>query len=204
MSIAIFGGTGDVGKIIVDKLKSINQTVAVLTRQDNKSIEHLHFKTGNVLDYNSVESCINAGDQIVISLGFNNSALDTMSRGTKNILDAMKAKKCSRLICLSAQGAGDSWDYMPDEFKTMVLNDPILKASFHDHGIQEQFVKNSNLEWTIVRPTEITSEEAKGTYTKNAPTEHSTYQISKFDVAQFIVDELNENNFIGQVVMITD
>ena len=204
MKTVIFGGTGDVGQIIVDKLNKTSRPVTVLTRQDKKSTEHLHFKVGNVLDYNSVESCIGEGDQIIISLGFNNSALDTMSKGTKNILDAMKAKKCNRLICLSAQGAGDSWNFMPDDFKKMVMNDPILKPSFHDHGIQEELIKNSKLEWTIVRPTEIISNPAKGTFTKNKPTEHSTYQISKYDVAQFIVDELQENKFIGQVVMITD
>ncbi len=204
MKTVIFGGTGDVGHIIVDILNKTNQTVTVLTRQEKKSTEHLHFKIGNVLDHNSVENCINEGDQIIISLGFKNSGLDTMSKGTKNILDAMTLKKCNRLICLSAQGAGDSWNNMPNEFKNMVMSDPILSASFHDHGIQEELVKNSKFEWTIVRPTEIINDPAKGTFTKNRPTENSIFQISKYDVAQFIVDELKENKFIGQVVMITD
>ena len=204
MRTVIFGGTGDVGQIIVDMLNGASQAVTVLTRQDKKSTEHIHFIPGNVLDYDAVENCINEGDQIIISLGFNNSALDTMSKGTRNILEAMAAKNCTRIICLSAQGAGDSWNYMPDEFKHMVMNDPILSASFHDHGIQEELVRNSKLEWTIVRPTEIVSEPAKGTFTINRPTEHSIFQISKYDVARFIVDELRGNRYTRQVVMITD
>lgn len=204
MKAVVFGGTGAVGELIIDNLVKINQKVTVLTRQEKKSTEYLDFKIGNVLNYNFVENCINEGDQIVISLGFNNSQLDTMSKGTKNILDAMTAKKCTRLICLSAQGVGDSWTYMPDDFKHMVNNDPILKASFCDHGIQEELIKNSKFEWTIVRPTEIINEAAKGTFTKNRPTKHSIFQISKYDVAKFIVDELKENKFIREVVMITD
>ncbi len=86
----------------------------------------------------------------------------------------------------------------------MVLTDPILKASFQYHGSQEQFLKESNLDWTIIRPTEITGDVEKGTFTINRPAKNSTYQISKFDVAQFIVTELNLNNFIGQVTMITN
>jgi putative NADH-flavin reductase len=202
--IVVFGGTGDVGQIIVQKLIDKGQTVCVLTRQIKEAKTNLTYKIGNALDMKSIERLIEQDDKIIIALGFNNSSLDTMSKGTANIISAMNRKSAKRLVCLSAQGAGDSWDNMPEEFKEMVLNDPILKASFQDHGIQEQFVKKSNVEWTIVRPTEITSEEAGTTFTKNKPTRNSTYQISKFDVAQFIVDELNENNFIGEVVMITD
>jgi putative NADH-flavin reductase len=204
MGIIVFGGTGDVGQIIVQKLLDKGENICVLTRQAKFKKPNLTYQIGNVLDVDTVEKLIKLGDKIIIALGFNDSSLDTMSKGTANIISAMKRNGAKRLICLSAQGAGDSWDNMPNEFKEMVINDPILKASFQDHGIQEQFVKKSNLEWTIIRPTEITSEEAKATFTKNRPTEHSTYQISKFDVAQFIVDELGENNFIGQIVMITD
>jgi len=202
--IIVFGGTGDVGQVIVQKLLDKDQNVYVLTRQSMESKANLSYEVGNVLDAQTIEQIIGQDDKIIISLGFNNSSLDTMSKGTGNIISAMKKNGTKRLICLSAQGAGDSWNYMPDQFKRMVLNDTILKTSFHDHGIQEELVKKSNLEWTIVRPTEITSEPEKATFTKNGPAENSAFKISKFDVAQFIVDELNEDNFTGQVVMITD
>ncbi|NOU46898.1 MAG: NAD(P)H-binding protein [Bacteroidales bacterium] len=202
--IIVFGGTGEVGQVIVQKLLDKEKHVYVLTRQTMESKTHLNHKVGNVLDIETIEQIIDQDDKIIISLGFNNSSLDTMSKGTANIIAAMKKIGAKRLVCLSAQGAGDSWNYMPDEFKEMVLNDKILKASFHDHGIQEDIVKKSDLEWTIVRPTEITGEKEKATFTKNSPAENSTFQISKFDVAQFIVDEIEGNNFIKQVVMITD
>ena len=116
----------------------------------------------------------------------------------------MKKKGAKRLICLSAQGAGDSWNYMPDEFKEMVLSNDILNASFKDHTIQEGFIKQSDLDWTIVRPTEIINDKESGTFTINRPTENSRFQISNSDVAQFIVTELTEEKYLHQVAMITD
>jgi putative NADH-flavin reductase len=202
--IMVFGGTGGVGQIIVQKLVDNGENVCVLTRQSIPSKPNLTYKLGNVLDIESVEKFTEQDDNVIIALGFNNSSLDTMSKGTANIISAMKKNGAKRIICLSAQGAGDSWEDMPDEFRTMVLNDTILKASFHDHGIQEDLVKNSDLKWTIVRPTEITIEREKGSYTKNRTTKESIFQISKFDVAQFIIDELNNDEFIRQVVMITN
>jgi len=204
MKILVFGGTGDVGKEIVTKLLKEGKYVSVLTRQMMDSTEKLKYITGNVLDYNTVENCIEETDQVIITLGFNNSDADTMSRGTKNILTAMKIKNSKRLICLSAQGAGDSWKYMPDEFKEMVKNDPVLKASFHDHSLQEEFVKASNLEWTIVRPTEIMDTPEAKTFARNRPNKESVFQISKYDVAQFIIDELTSVEYLHQAVMITN
>lgn len=150
MNITVFGGTGDVGQVIVNKLMANNHYIKVLTRQSKESINNVKYITGNVLDQNAVEQAIDSEDLVIISLGFNNSAKDTMSKGTQHIIKAMQAKNCKRLICLSAQGAGDSWDYMPHEFKTMVINDPVLKASFEDHGVQEAIIKATTMDWTIV------------------------------------------------------
>lgn len=204
MSIVVFGGTGDVGQEIVRKLIANDKKVTVLTRQNKQATDKITYVTGNVLDYHSVETCIENADQIIIALGFNNSATDTMSQGTRNILDAMKIRNCNRVICLSAQGVGDSWDYMPTEFKEMVTNDPVLDSSFKDHGIQEEIVKSSDFEWTIVRPTEIIDSFESKNFSINYPTESSTFQISKYDVAQFIIDQLADNKFSRQTVMITN
>ena len=86
----------------------------------------------------------------------------------------------------------------------MVSNDPILTASFKDHTLQEQVVKNSNLNWTIVRPTEIVNEIESGGYCVNDYKDNLTFQISKYDVAQFIVDEISNNAYVNKVAMITN
>lgn len=202
--IIVFGGTGDVGQIIVQKLLVKEQIVSVLTRQEKENKGNLTFNVGNVLEPETIEKIIQKDDKVIIALGFNNSSLDTMSKGTVNIISAMKKNGATRLVCLSAQGAGDSWEYMPNEFKEMVLGNEILKASFKDHGIQEEFVKNSDLEWTIVRPTEITGNIETANFTVNNPNQHSTYQISNLDVAQFIVTEILEDKYLKQVTMITN
>lgn len=204
MKIIVFGGTGDVGKIIVKKLLNKGQNVCVLTRQKKEDAENLNYVVGNVLDIDIVETIINQDDKVIVSLGFNNSTFDTMSKGTANIISAMYKKGAKRLVCLSAQGAGDSWEYMPEEFKQMVLNDEKLNASFKDHSVQEDLIKMSNLDWTIIRPTEIIEEKESGTFTVNRPNENSRFQISNFDVAQFIVTELTEEKYNRQVAMITD
>lgn len=204
MKVIVFGGTGDVGQLIVQKLIEKKQNVCVLTRQVKETQTNLTYQVGNVLDLDTVEKLIQPNDKIIVSLGFNNSSLNTMSKGTSNIISAMRNKGTKRLICLSAQGAGESWEYMPAEFKDMVLKNDILNASFKDHTIQEEFVKQSDLDWTIVRPTEIINDKERGTFTINRPAKNSRFQISNLDVAQFIVTELTAGKYIHKIAMITD
>ena len=205
-NVVVFGGTGEVGQIVVEKLLARDRIVKILTRNETSKSNHTNLSVikGNVLEASTVEQCIESHYIVIIALGFNNSGLDTMSKGTANIVTVMLGKKCNRLICLSAQGAGDSWEHMPDTFKTMVSNDPILTASFKDHTLQEQVVKNSNLNWTIVRPTEIVNEIESGGYCVNDYKDNLTFQISKYDVAQFIVDEISNNAYVNKVAMITN
>jgi putative NADH-flavin reductase len=205
-SVIVFGGTGAIGRLVVEDLLDLNYEVKVFTRQISNAIgsERVTFIHGNVLDYASVEESISSEDIVIISLGFNNSTLDTMSKGTENILRTMNKKNCKRVVCVSAQGAGDSWDHMPDSFKEMVNGDEILRASFMDHSIQESLVKAQNVDWTIVRPTEVVDTPIQGKkYIVNDFNADLVFQISKVDVAHFIVSEIANPKYLKQVAMIT-
>lgn len=200
----VFGGTGDVGQLIVNKLIEKGETVCVLTRQSKQTKSNLNYVVGNVLDFDTVEKIINKADKVVIALSIANSDPETTSKGTRNIISVMKKIGATRLICLSAQGSGDSRDSMPEDFNEMILSDKILSASFKDHDLQEELVKQSDLDWTIVRPTEIIADKETNTYTVNDPTANSKFRITNLDVAHFIVEELKAGKYIRQVAMITD
>lgn len=202
--IVVFGGTGNVGELVVTKLLNKGKSVVVLTRQEKQSPSNLDFVVGSVLDENLVEKILNPNDKIIIVLGANNSDLDIMSKGTANILFAMNKKGVKRVICLSTHGAGESWDYLPDNFKEIILADDFFSASFKDHTIQEEYVKQSRTDWTIVRPTQIVSGGDNGIFTINQLNENSQFQITNSDVAQFIVTELEEDKYIREIATITD
>ena len=66
--VIVFGGTGDVGQIIVRKLVKQNYTVIVLTRQEKPSTDELNYVVGNVLDEKIVEKIIQTSDKVIIAL----------------------------------------------------------------------------------------------------------------------------------------
>jgi len=206
MNSVVFGGTGSIGKLVAENLIQKGFRVKVLSRSRVAETprSQVEYFEGDVLDSVAVESCITEADSVVIALGFNNSSRDTMSKGTRNIIQAMKKRNATRLLCLSAQGAGDSWNQMPDSFKEMVAHDEVLRASFKDHGLQEELVRESGLDWTIVRPTEVIEASPPGkTYLVNEYRDDLVFQIGKPDVAEFLVSELVNGLHIKGVVLIT-
>ena len=83
MKTIVFGGTGDVGQIIVNRLIDQRKQVCVLTRQSKDSTDNLTYIVGNVIDSKTVQKCINEGDNVVIALGFNNSDLPPVQPPSK-------------------------------------------------------------------------------------------------------------------------
>jgi putative NADH-flavin reductase len=73
-----------------------------------------------------------------------------------------------------------------------------LKEAFKDHELQEQYVKESNLDWTLVRPGAFTDGKATGNYRHGfSPDDRSTrLKISRADIAMFILMQLNSNEYL--------
>ncbi|MEO6550081.1 MAG: NAD(P)H-binding protein [Ferruginibacter sp.] len=71
----------------------------------------------------------------------------------------------------------------------------LLKKIFEDHSRQENFIKQSGLHWTIVRPGSMTNAPLSGKYKYSDEfTDKSwTVKISRADVAQFMLMQLTSN-----------
>lgn len=70
----------------------------------------------------------------------------------------------------------------------------ILRHVFADHERQEALVRESNLDWTIVRPSAFIDGPRTGRYRHNFPSTDRdiTLKISRADVADFILKQLSD------------
>ncbi len=112
---------------------------------------------GDALDPPSVERALAGVDAVVQSLGvaFGPEAVlkgtTLFSKATRVLIDAMRKVGRKRLIVVTGAGAGDSRGHGSILFDRIVFP-LILKRVYDDKDVQEQMVKASGLEWTIVRP----------------------------------------------------
>lgn len=195
MKLVIFGATGTVGCQVVQQALEQGHTVTAFARNLTKlDIQHpqLSFAQGDVMDASAVEQAIRGQNAVVCVLGSGKKLTGTIrSEGTRQIIQAMEKAGVRRLICQSTLGAGDSWGNL-DFYWKYVMFGFILRQVFADHERQEALVKNSGLDWTIVRPSAFTDGPYTGRYRHGfSNTDRAiTLQISRADVADFILKQL--------------
>lgn len=200
MKLIIFGSTGTVGQQIVLQALSLGQEVTAFTRSKSKlqGIEHenLTIYEGDVMDLASVEKAIKGQEVVFIALGAGRKG-QVRAQGTLNIIKAMKKTGVKRLICQTTLGIGDSRGNL-NFFWKYIMFGWFLKEAYKDHELQEKYILESDLDWTIVRPAAFTDGKATGNFSHgfSAHENSLTLKISRADVAMFMLTQLNTNEYL--------
>ncbi|MHC4985947.1 MAG: NAD(P)-dependent oxidoreductase, partial [Planctomycetota bacterium] len=176
-------------------------TVAAFARNPAKlEIEHAHLTVvqGDVLDTASVEKGVDGQDAVLCALGAGaKGAIRT--EGTRNIVRAMENAGVNRFICLSTLGVGDSRASLNFFWKHIMFG-LLLRGAYADHVSQEDCVKESRLDWTLVRPGAFTDGKRTGVYRHGFPGTDKTIKakISRADVADFMLKQLTDRTYLHE------
>lgn len=203
MKLLIFGSTGGTGSQVVEQALEQGHVVTAFARNPAKlNIKHPNLKTfqGDVMDFPSVEKALEDQDAVVCVLGAGQNMTSTIrSQGTRQIIQAMEKVGIQRLICQSTLGAGDSWGSL-NFFWKYIMFGFLLRKVFADHQKQENYVQKSSLDWTIVRPGAFIEGNRTGNYRHgfSGSDKTSKLKISRADVADFILKELTNDNYLGK------
>lgn len=199
MKLIIFGSTGSIGRQLVRQGLEQGHLVTAYARDPSKlDIRHDNLKLvqGDAMDLSSVEKAVQGQDAVLCSLGA--GAKGTVrSRGTKNIIRAMEKVGIRRFVCQSSLGVGDSWGNL-NFFWKYVMFRGFLRQAYADHVSQEDHVRQSGLDWTIVRPAAFTDGNRTGEYRHGFPGNDKTtkLKVSRDDVADFMLKQLTHEEYL--------
>lgn len=208
MKLIIFGSTGGTGRQIVTQALEQGHDVTAFARNPerlDKKHEKLQVIKGNVLDFASVERAIQGQDVVLCTLGLPPMDKSNLrANGTKNIIRAMEKTGVKRFICQSSNGVGDSRDTLPFLMKYLIVPF-MLRRAFADHEIQENYIKESQLDWIIVRPAALTDGEHTGSYQHGYTADNKTVtnKISRADTADFMLKQLADNDYLHKTPSIS-
>ena len=150
MRVLLVGGTGFIGSALAHELLDRGHTVTALARSPNVGVipDGVSTVAGDVTNYDSLERAFDGRDVVVnlvaLSPLFTPSGGNRMHEhvhlgGTENVVDAAETTGVRRLVQLSALGAD------PDG----------PTAYVRAKGAAERVVRDSDLDWTIVRPSVV-------------------------------------------------
>lgn len=208
MKVVIFGATGTVGRLVVEDCLEKGHAVTAFARNPEKlGLEHenLSLVAGDAMDRTAVAHAISGQDAVIVALGSGMSRKSVIrSEGTLNIIQGMHDTGVRRLICQSTLGAHESWDNLNFFWKRIMFG-ALLRPVFLDHERQEDLVRASGLDWTIVRPSSFQDGEVAGELKENFGLEARdlSLKISRKTVAEFLGQQLSDMTYLGRAVALS-
>ncbi len=204
LKLVVIGASKGTGKAIVEEALSRNHWVTAVARTPSVlTVEHVRLTkvAADVTDPKSLVGLFDGAAAVLVALGATLGALKKdptlFSRGTQNVIDAMRAANVKRGVLLTSNGTGDSRNQIPFLLRLLVV-DGILKRAFVDHGRQEEVCRSSGLDWTIARPGQLTNGPSMRAYQVALDAAKVPRSISRADVAHFMVNAAESKELIGK------
>jgi len=206
--ILVLGATGGTGRLIVSQALARGYQVTALVRSPEKGSELKGAKliVADVRDEKALREALKGQDAVVSALGtpagpFREVTL--LSTATRALVNVMKAEHVSRLVCITGIGAGDSAGHGGLLFDNVIF--PLLLTKVYaDKNRQEAIIRNSGLDWILVRPSVLNDKPSRGPV--RALTDLSDFHggtISREDVATFVLDQLHTDAWLHRSPLIT-
>jgi uncharacterized protein YbjT (DUF2867 family) len=208
MKILVLGATGATGRLIVGEAVAKGYEVVALVRSKAKAADlaGAELVEGDARDAAALTRAIAGCDAVVSSLGSAMSPfreVTLLSTATRALVSVMAQQGVRRLICITGMGAGDSRGHGGFFYDRLFLP-LLLRKVYEDKDRQEEAIRASTLEWTIVRPTVLNDKPARGRI--QALTDLSDVHggtIARADVADFVVRQLTAETWLRKAPLIT-
>jgi putative NADH-flavin reductase len=205
MKLIIFGSTGGSGIQIVRQALYAGHTVTAIARNPAAvTIQHPNLSVikADVLQLPTFEDIMRQQDAVLSALGFRKLKDEMVySQGIYNITAAMHKYGLKRIICVSASAVETSPKLSFIVRMLTKLLQLILKKPYADVLRMEQQLKETNLDWTVVRPPRLTNGKLKARYrfAVNDWLPHCT-SISRADLAHFMLQHINDGNTYRSII----
>jgi putative NADH-flavin reductase len=207
MHILIFGATGATGRYLVSQgLEQGCQVTAFVRNPGTLTTKHTNLAVvkGDLSDHNSIKNVLNGVNAVISVLGNKTTKAlfkpgNVISQNLPNIIGAMQQGRVERLLFVSSFGV-NAKIFWPEKLLLRTL----LRNLFADLPVQEKLIKESGLNWTIVRPARLTNGPKTGESRSGEDIYiHPFTSISRADVADFLLKEAVSPEYERKVITIS-
>ena len=199
--ILVLGASGATGQLLVQMATDRGHHVTALVRsmENLKDRDGLAVVRGDVLDVNALEPVVQGKDAVLSCLGIRRktasnpwstllSQTDFSQVSARRIVSAMQKHGVTRLIAMSAAGAGDSI-HKVDAVSRFLFRNSKLAIRLQDSGRMEDVYAASALDTLVVRPARLVDSDPSDK-ARNIERCSAASKISRSDVAQWMLDAL--------------
>ena len=201
MNIVIFGASGATGQHLVSQALKEGHVITTFVRNQAKltlAHERLKIVQGDVSNYKQVEEAIQNQQAVMSTLGVSVTLKHdpAVVQGVQYIVKAMEKTGLKRLVYLPTFGVSENRAELGLlAHRIMPL---ILGEEFTDHDLKEAIIRNSKLEYTIVRASRLTNGPVTGKYRHGERVRFNPVlsPVSRADVAAFMLRQLADTTYL--------
>jgi putative NADH-flavin reductase len=203
MKLTIIGASRGIGRKVIDEALERGHDVRAMSRNmSDKGIDGITALNGDATDAQAVATAIEGADAVILTLGLPRDArvlkaTTLFSDATRVLIAAMQDAGIKRLLTVTGFGAGDSAEKLSTPER--LTQKAFLGRAYADKDVQEQLIRDSDLEWTIARPGILSDNRKSNAY--KVLVEKETWRnglINRADVADFLVTAAEDGSHIGQ------
>ncbi|RLM32963.1 NAD(P)-dependent oxidoreductase [Haloarcula sp. Atlit-120R] len=222
MKIAVFGATGRTGVPLVEQALERGHDVVAFARNANdipasfRSHDALVIVEGDAYTGAGVADAVAAGidsdeasavDAVICVLGQTSSGPDDLlTEAGRHILDAMDESGVERIVTLVGAGVREDGESVSLGGKVMgSLLKVMAGGVLEDAKSHAEMLRVSNAQWTIVRGPRLTEGEHTGQFRHGTELQLGLRDsAARANVAQFILDCIEDDLYVEQLPKITD
>ena len=207
MRLAILGATGKSGQALVDQALAAGHKVTALARTPAALPPRagLVVVEGDARDAAALGKALHGCDAVISLLGnFNRKPNTDVSDATLRLCEVASAAGPKRIVVVTTIGVGDSFAPLKSRVFKLIIRF-VAKEIWRDRERQEQVVRDSGLDWTIIRPGGLTDIPATGlpatgrwTLIGGGAVQPKKVSIARADLAAALLAATNDPALIGQ------
>jgi putative NADH-flavin reductase len=205
VKILVLGAAGGVGRLVVKQALAHGHKVTAFVRDSGKAaaLEGATIMLGDVLDIKALSNALPGQDAVVYAVGMKSTGRTTLfSQSTRLLLAAMEQQQVKRLVCITGVGAGETkghGGFLYDHFIFPLFT----KNRYADKELQEQLIRESNLDWTIVRPAPFSEGKPSAAFQVLSQVGSAVLRkVSRAEVASFVLQELETRQYLRKTLFI--
>jgi putative NADH-flavin reductase len=217
MKLTIFAATGRIGRLMVEQAVADGHVVTAVARHPETLPAGIRTVRADLStpDRSTLEASVRGADAVLSGLGpRKRSDAGITSFGTQAIVEAMQASEVRRIVVVSAAPIGtvpSAGQPKPpkhdpgDGFLMRHVFAHIAKTLFREHyadlALMEDLLRESGLDWTIVRPPGLSNGSLTRTYrTAYGQNLRGAFRVPRADVADLMLRVLEQPGTIKEVI----
>lgn len=216
MKLLILGATGRTGIHVVHEALQRGDTVHALVRDRNKlpvRSEKLQLFEGSPADPQALADALRGCDAVINVLNISRTSdfpwaplrtpANFLSTVMSHLVQQCTLQQVQRIVTVTAWGTHETKADIPWWFRWIIDHSNVGYA-YRDHERQENSIRASQLDWTIVRPSGLTNAGRNTSFITS--TDHTVkpgLTISRKSVACFLLDVLHQHLYSKQAVAVS-